>query len=292
MPTAAPFLGVALAAALALGSMATGAAGAVPVRAASEAELGKYPWLTPEDAVRPLVDVFSPPPGFSRVALADDTFGAWLRTLPLRAADAPVLRFDGAVLHRAGDSRIAGVVEIDLGTRDLQQCADFIIRFHAEWLWSLGRQRAITYRFTSGDEASWTAYAAGQRARVRGSKVTWERRAEPARDRATFRRYLDLVFMYAGTRSIERDGARVARADLAPGDFFVLGGGPGHAVLVLDVATHPDGRKVALIGQGFLPARDFHVLAGPHGPWFSLDENAVTTPMWAPFPWSSLRRFP
>lgn len=55
-------------------------------------------------------------------------------------------------------------------------------------------------------------------------------------------------------------------------------------------------QRVALIGQGFMPAQDFHVLAAPRteltSPWFPLDGPAVETPFWNPFPWSTARRLP
>ena len=61
--------------------------------------------------------------------------------------------------------RLAAVAELDVGTANLQQCADSIIRLHAEWLWSQGQKERIAYRFTSGHLASWPRYAAGDRAR-------------------------------------------------------------------------------------------------------------------------------
>ena len=108
---------------------------------------------------------------------------------------------------------------------------------------------------------------------------------------SSFRAYLDLVFTYAGTLSLQAEKGRPGREGVRPGDFFVLGGSPGHAVLVLDVAQSAEGRRVALLGQGFIPAQDFQVLSpGKDGPWFSLDGESVATPFWKPFPWSSLRR--
>jgi hypothetical protein len=76
------------------------------------------------------------------------------------------------------------------------------------------------------------------------------------------------------------------------GDFFVVGGHPGHAVLVLDVAEDDRGHSWALIGQGFMPAQDFQVLAHDGDPWFSLDGDTVQTPFWPAFSWSALRRLP
>jgi hypothetical protein len=191
----------------------------------------------------------------------------------------------------ADDPRLAAVAELDVGTANLQQCADSIIRLHAEWLWAQGQKDRIAYRFTSGDLASWPRYAAGERAKISGSKVKWVQSSAADSSRASFRAYLDLVFTYAGTLSLQTEKQRPLRESVRPGDFFVLGGSPGHAVLVLDVAANAAGERVALLGQGFIPAQDFQLLSpGQDGPWFSLQGDEVATPFWKPFPWSSLRR--
>ncbi len=261
-------------------------------RVATKDERARYPWLSAEQAIRPLSEALPPPSGFKRVAVEEGSFGAWLRGLPLRAAGTPVHDFRGELLRAGDDDRVAAVAELDVGRADLQQCADSIIRLHAEWLWSRGQKERIAYRFTSGHRAEWRRYAAGDRARVSGSKVAWVKSASEDASRSAFRSYLDLVFTYAGTLSISAEAQRPNRAEVRPGDFFVLGGSPGHAVLVLDVAEDASGKRVALLGQGFIPAQDFHVLSpGKNGPWFPLDGNEVATPFWAPFPWSSLRRF-
>ena len=123
--------------------------------------------------------------------------------------------------------------------------------------------------------------------------MTWAPAARPDGSRKAFAAYLDIVFGYAGTGSLATRSAKRARADVQPGDFFVLPGSPGHTVLVLDVVDDASGHKLALLGQGFMPAQDFHVLSQRTGPWFSLDVDAVDTPFWpAPFPWSALRRLP
>ncbi|HYO53253.1 DUF4846 domain-containing protein [Archangium sp.] len=255
-------------------------------------ERARYPWLSAERSIRPLAEAIPPPSGYTRVALEEGSFGGWLRGLPLRPAGTPVRDFQGDNILAGDEDSLAAVAELDVGSANLQQCADSIIRLHAEWQWWRGQKERIAYRFTSGHLASWTRYAAGERARVTGSKVTWVRSGPVDGSRASFRAYLDLVFTYAGTLSLAAEKQRPGREDVRPGDFFVLGGSPGHVVLVLDVARNAHGERVALLGQGFTPAQDFHVLSpGGDGPWFSLEEDEVATPFWKPFPWSSLRRF-
>ena len=257
-------------------------------------ELSRYAWLEAATPIRRLEQAIGNPSGFTRVAETGDSFGAWLRGLPLRKRGTPVLSFDGKTVRDGADDRVAAVLEMDCGTTDLQQCADSAIRLHAEWLWSRGEKSAIGYHFLSGDFATWLRYAAGERPTVSGSKVVWKATAKPSDTRSTFRSYLDMVFMFANTMSLAKESAAIAQGDLAPGDFFVQPGSPGHAVMLLDVATSKKGERVALLGQGFMPAQDFHVLSGGGSlaPWFSLEGETVDTPFWDPFPWKALHRFP
>ena len=47
--------------------------------------------------------------------------------------------------ERAIDDYLAGVVAIDVGSSDLQQSSDVIVRLHAEYLWSRGERDKISY---------------------------------------------------------------------------------------------------------------------------------------------------
>jgi hypothetical protein len=274
-----------------LAALITSAPEASP-RSPTREERARYPWLAADASVRPLEEAFAPPSGYTRLAVEPGSFGAWLRGLPLKPEGSPVRDYLGGEVLAGDDARLAAVAELDVGKADLQQCADSIIRLHAEWLWASGNKERIAYRFTSGHLAEWPKYAAGDRARISGRTVSWVRSGAADSSRPAFRSYLSLVFTYAGTLSLQTEKKRPAREEVRPGDFFVLGGSPGHAVLVLDVAQNAAGERVALLGQGFIPAQDFHVLSpGRGGPWFPLTGETVATPFWKPFPWSSLRRF-
>jgi hypothetical protein len=268
-----------------------------PALAAPGASALGYPWLS-DPAAPPsagiLVERFGPPPGFARVELSPGGFGAWLRTLPLAPPGTPVRSFRGSVILPADHESLAAVVALDVGDGDLQQCADTVIRLHAEWLFAQGRRDA-SYRAASGAAMPFARWAKGERMVPEGLGFTWTRSARPDAGHASYRRWLDAVFAWANTGSLARDTEAVPLADLRPGDFVVQPGAPGHTVLVLDMALAPDGRRALLLGQGFMPAQSFHVLrpAGREGPWFIVEPGALAldTPFWAPFPWKTLHRF-
>ena len=284
------------------GRSATSSAAHVPPAASSAAtsvDVAAYPWLSdrtcaPQTVTVPLASRFAPPRGLARAPVAPGSFGAWLRGLPLRPSG-PVVDYKGRVILEEDDARFAAVAALDEGTADLQQCADSIMRLHAEWLWSKGR-RAITYRAASGTPMPFERWLAGERPSAEGLSLVWKPlgRAVDRDDHGAFRRYLDAVFTWANTGALARDAAKPPLDSLRPGDFFVLAGSPGHAVLVLDVATNDRGERAMLLGQGYMPAQSFHVLRPSSGAvWFPVDVAAggVQTPFWpAPFPWSSLRR--
>jgi hypothetical protein len=258
---------------------------------AGPADVARYPWLAPGAVVRTLEEAFPAPEGFHRVELQPGSFGAFLRGLPLWPAGREVRLFDGSVARPPAEPGVAAVAALDVGRRDLQQCADSLLRLWAEWRWAAGTQDGLAIHFTSGDLSRWRDWAAGSRPRV-GKRVTWEAgAAAPDASRRSFRAWLDSVFTYAGTLSLQAHSPRIPRQALAPGDFLVTGGSPGHVVLVLDVARDKDGAARMLLGQGYTPAQEFHVLSGADGPWFRVTGAPVQTPFWEPFPWSSLRRF-
>ncbi len=252
----------------------------------------RYAWLEAGIKIRTLEESFEPPAGYSRKALPAESFSSFLRQLPLRAEGSPVNTYERKLLLEGGDPRIAAVAELDLSYADIQQCADSVIRLHAEWRWSQNTAESVGYHFLSGDYAKWSRYREGQRPKVDGAKVVWVGGLALKNDHASYRKYLDMVFNYASTISLAgKSSQAVERSDVRAGDFFILPGGPGHVILILDLAENPEGKRMALLGQGYMPAQDFQVLRGESGGWFDLQGDSVDTPFWpVPFPWSSLHR--
>jgi hypothetical protein len=167
------------------------------------------------------------------------------------------------------------------------------MRLRAEHLFAAGRQDEIAFRFTNGFLAEWKRWRRGERIRVNGNTCTWVGGAPRDSSHAQLMRYLELVFTYAGTLSLSEELLPAAGTPVQAGDVFIQGGSPGHAVIVLDVARHPDGRTCFLLGQSYMPAQDLHVLKNPAGDaWFELNAGAeLRTPEWT-FRWSDRKRWP
>lgn len=284
--------GVTLLKSLALQAVAL-LAGAVLSAAAAQQPRPPYPWLGQAQPERSIEALITPPPGFTRIPAAPGSFARWLRDLPLQPLGAPVRLYTGADKRRQ-DAHVA-VVDIDVGSRDLQQCADAVMRLRAEWLRATGRDSEIAFNYTGGGRVPWTRWARGERPSSDGQR--WSRTARSDESYVSFRRYLDQVFTYAGTYSLERELRPVALADARTGDIFIKGGFPGHAVLVADMVENAQtGERRFLLLQSFMPAQDIHVLRNPRdpagGPWYALDFTGdLLTPEWT-FPPGSLRRWP
>lgn len=253
-----------------------------------------YTWRKTNPRYEPLSERFLPPVGFSQIPLDKNSFGNWLHNLPLKSKETSVRSYDEKVILDGNSFELAGIVDIDVGNKDLQQCADFLIRLRAEYLWSAKRFQEMKFHFTSGHIFNWPDWASGVRPIVLGDTVTFTKVASQDDSRESFVNYLWKVFSYAGTISLKKDSINVNKSDIRVGDFFLDSGSPGHTVIILDIAKNGIGEKIALIGQGFMPAQDFHILNNPEGePWFRLDttKEGVKTPFWKIFHWDTLRRF-
>jgi hypothetical protein len=261
-----------------------------------------YRWISGEvpgrsieaGAKRNIANAVAPPAGFERTLMPADSFGDWLRHLPLKPPGTSVLLYDGT--KKPNQDAHYAVLDIDTGPRDLQQCADAVIRLRAEYLYSRGKFEDIHFKFTSGDDASFTRWADGYRPVVVKNWVCWIKRTLADSSYASFRRYLDVVFSYAGTLSLSKELVSVPIDQIEIGDVFVRGGSPGHAVIVVDLAADKaTGKKVFLLAQSYMPAQDIHVLKNPAdpklSPWYASDFGEILeTPEWT-FSKGELMRF-
>lgn len=223
---------------------------------------------------------FVPPKGFSWVKEEPGSFGEFLVNFPLYPQDFPVRDYLQVPIAKQG-SHVA-ILKIDVGKKDLQQCADAWMRLYGEYLWSNKRAEEAVFQFTSGQTMSWNDFKKGIRTKEDGEKVIFYRGAKPDASYENFRRYLDLVFNYAGTISLERESVPVLKnADIQTGDFLIKPGSPGHTAFIVGTAKNAAGKKIYLLAESFMPAQDIHIIVNPQNrrlsPWYELDVNAPVT---------------
>lgn len=238
---------------------------------------------------------FPAPSGYARMAADSASFGYYLRHLPLKPPGSPVLLFNG--VEKGNSGAHVAVVDMEIGNRDLQQCADAIMRLRAEYLFARGEYSEIHFNLTNGFRTDYTRWREGYRVKVSGNTCAYVKSTSYSDAYAEFRKYLDFVFTYAGTLSLAKELNPIPLAELQPGDIFIQGGSPGHAVLVADVAVNTMGEKVFLLVQSYMPAQEIHLLCNPVSeslsPWYEINpgQELLITPEWS-FDWSSLKRFP
>ncbi len=221
---------------------------------------------------------FLAPEGFRRTRLDSLSFGHYLRTLPLKPAGSRVKYFDGR--EKNSEGVYVGVVDMEIGTRDLQQCADAVMRLRGEYLFAQKRYQDIHFNFLSD-----------------GKPRYYRDRADANYSYKSFRKYMDYIFSYANTASLKKELKPVPFDSMQIGDVFIVQGNPyGHAIIVVDMAIHPETKeRLFMLAQSYMPAQETQVLVNPNAPsispWYKMDvESALYTPEWT-FEKGDLHRF-
>lgn len=232
---------------------------------------------------------FDVPEGYVRVESEEGSFAEYLRNLPLKPHGTKVSYYDGR--EKLRDVYLA-VADFSLGNRDLQQCADAVIRLRAEYLYAGERFEEIHFNFVSGFNAEFSKWAEGNGISVNGNSVSWNADSSNNGSYESFQKYLDMVYAYASTLSLEKELKEKPVAELAIGDVFIKGGSPGHCVIVVDMAVNAEtGKKLFMLAQSYMPAQDIQILRGEEeeSPWYDADiEELLKTPEWT-FQVSELR---
>lgn len=220
---------------------------------------------------------FHAPENYVWVEEKPQSFGYFIENFKLKPYGTKILKFDGTPigtqnLHEA-------VFDISVGTKDLQQCADAVIRLRAEYLKNIGKEHEIGFHYTSGDFLKWKDFKNGHRLIVEGNKVSPAIIAVTDPSVNSFQNYLDNIFNYAGTISLNKETKPVTKnSDLKTGDILITPGSPGHVVFIAGVSKNSEGKKLYLLGEGFTPAQSIHILKNPFNPkispWYELDVNS------------------
>lgn len=199
----------------------------------------------------------------------------FLQHLP--QTDAPVLDYRGREV--SDKEKAFAVINYDVGARDLQQCADALMRLRAEYLFAQRRWNEISFHFVSGEAYSFTAYCDGKLPVPKGSGVVFAASPPKAKDHASLRKYLDLVYAYASTISLAAELKDAA--DFAVGTVVIKAGSPGHCFIIVGEAATSSGEKLYKLVEGYTPAQSIYVLRNVDEPslgcWHKLKKGPITT---------------
>ncbi|MDG2774586.1 hypothetical protein HKB01_05845, partial [Vibrio parahaemolyticus] len=151
------------------------------------------------------------------------------------------------------------------------------------------------FNFVSGFEAKYSQWIKGNRIKVEGNNASYYKKTEASNTYEDFRNFMDIVFAYSSTLSLENELESVGIDDMTIGDVFIVGGSPGHAVIVVDMAENENGEKIFLLAQSYMPAQQTQILLNPNdkdiSPWYSLKGyDKLVTPQWT-FELDQLKRF-
>jgi hypothetical protein len=231
----------------------------------------------PEPIMASEIGGIPPPAGYQRTVSSPSSFGQYLRSVALITDNDTVFQHDGEPKSRQDVHH--AILTIDVGTRDLQQCADACMRLRGEYLFAQKRYDEIHFNFLSDNNPRY-----------------YEDHADSEHSHKSFRKYMDYIFSYANTASLRRELQSVSVEDMQIGDIFIQQGRPyGHAVIVVDMAENSEGKKIFMVAQSYMPAQDIHILKNFNdssiSPWYSMDfGDSLITPQWDFYP-TDLKRF-
>ena len=128
---------------------------------------------------------------------------------------------------------------------------------------------------------TWEQYSNGYRAIVNGNNVSFAKTKNKDDSYQNFRKYLDAVYNYAGTISLNKETENIFNdEDIKAGNIIITPGSPGHALIIVGKAINANNESVYLLTEGYTPAQSIHIItnAGTDiNPWYNLSTKNTET---------------
>ena len=207
------------------------------------------------------------PKGFERVIVNNNSYEYWLQHFPLQPNN-KVYLYDGSL--KSNQLLHAAVLDISVGTKNLQQCADAVVRLKAEYHFARKEYNKIVFK-VGKIMFNFNIFAS----------------IKNCFNHDCLLEFLEHVFINYGTYNLEEQLKPVINyTNLTIGNVFIKGGSPGHTMLVVDVAINKaTGEKIFLLAQSFMPAQSVHIVKNLNSailsPWYSTKDLEIKTPEWS-----------
>ena len=200
----------------------------------------------------------------------------FLQHLPV--INAPVKDYTGRLINN--QSKHVAVINYDVGTSDLQQCADALMRLRAEYLFAQNRFNEIGFHFCSGQYYSWNMYCKGMKPLLKSNTVHFiNTNIVHQTTHESLRNYLDIVYAYANTISLCKE-LKPAN-DFEVGTVIITPGSPGHTCIIIAELINEKGEKLYKLAEGYMPAQSIYILSNPYdegvSPWYKLSKGEILT---------------
>ena len=212
------------------------------------------------------------------VSINQEDEKSWIYFLQhLPVIHGPILDYKGTPVPY--QQKHVAIINYDVGTKDLQQCADALMRLRAEYLFEQHRYHEIGFHFVNGFLYKWDQYCKGIKVAPAGNTIKLIKAAPSPYNHESLRRYLDIVYNYASTISLAKELKKAN--DFEPGTVVIYPGSPGHCFIIIDEAKDKDGEKVFKLAEGYSPAQSIYILSNlvePEiSPWYHLHKGTITT---------------
>ncbi|MCK4766062.1 MAG: hypothetical protein KAW12_27940, partial [Candidatus Aminicenantes bacterium] len=197
------------------------------------------------------IDSIPLPGGYTRLDYPAGSFSDWVQALPLKN-NKEILRHDGGTVGFDFYDTIAVVDMPLLFSGDLEQCADYCMRFWAEYHKAKNLLPNLYLFDYNGSRKPFSA------------------------SNKSFKNFLKWAFAFSNSHSLKKGCKTIKEAELRPGDMIVQNerGGIGHVSMIMDICETKTGQRLYLIGYSFMPAQEFHIekAAEKYGSsgWFTL----------------------
>jgi Domain of unknown function (4846) len=231
--------------------------------------LSMFPLFAQESSIASRIPA---PDGYVRKSFPKGSFSSWVQSLSLKNTN-QILFYDGTALRNEHFNIFAVVNMPMLFRSDLEQCADYCMRFWAEYHKSMNTLDKLYLFDYNGNRKMFSSSG------------------------KSYNAFLKWSFSYANSHSLQKGCAEVREGDAVPGDMFVQNdnGGVGHASMIVDMAESPEGKKLYLIGFSFMPAQEFHIEKAMDkygtGGWFTVEGFSNFLDDYLPVGKPVLRRF-
>ena len=124
----------------------------------------------------------------------------WLLDLKLKKSKTVYL-YNGKL--KSNQEAQYGVLNIDIGKKDLIQCADAAMKLRADYLFEKHRYNELKFLTTSGEKVSFEDWLNGRRWKEKGAKlVSYNINKETSNIQQEYNSFMELVFSYCGTFSL------------------------------------------------------------------------------------------